>query len=70
MSMPEKDFTFDIYFHLEQLKIILFTRLASAKGGFERRQLSSSTKNINVGDGGNRSPGGGGIVKRLTGGLS
>ena len=70
MSMPEKDFTFDIYFHLEQLKMILYTRLASARGGFERRQLSSSTKNINVGEGGSRAAGGGGIVKRLTGGLS
>jgi len=36
MSMPEKDFTFDIYFHLDQLKMILFTRLG-ASGGFLKR---------------------------------
>ena len=70
MSMPEKDFTFDIYFHLDQLKMILFTRLASARGGFERRQLSSSTKNINVGnDGGARGGAGGGFIRRITGGM-
>ena len=69
MSMPEKDFTFDIYFHLEQLKMILFTRLASARGGFERRQLSSSTKNINVGNDSRAASGGGGFVRRLTGGM-
>ena len=69
MSMPEKDFTFDIYFHLDQLKMILFTRLASARGGFERRQLSSSTKNINVGNDQQRG-GGGGFLKRISNGLS
>ena len=70
MSMPEKDFTFDIYFHLDQLKMILFTRLASARGGFERRQLSSSTKNIIVGnDGGARGGAGGGFIRRITGGM-
>ena len=70
MSMPEKDFTFDIYFHLDQLKMILYTRLASARGGFERRQLSSSTKNINVGnDGGARGGAGGGFIRRITGGM-
>ena len=69
MSMPEKDFTFDIYFHLDQLKMILFTRLASARGGFERRQLSSSTKNINVGNDSRATAGGGGFVRRLTGGM-
>ena len=68
MAMPEKDFTFDIYFHMDQLKMILYTRLASARGGFERRQLSSSTKNINVGNDQQRS-GGGGFLKRVTGGL-
>ncbi len=69
MSMPEKDFTFDIYFHLEQLKIILFTRLASARGGFERRQLSSSTKNINVGNDARSGGSGGGFIRRITGGM-
>jgi hypothetical protein len=69
MAMPEKDFTFDIYFHLEQLKMILYTRLASARGGFERRQLSSSTKNINVGQDQARGGAGGGLLKRVTGGL-
>ena len=69
MAMPEKEFTFDIYFHLEQLKMILFTRLASARGGFERRQLSSSTKNINVGQDQSRGSGGSGLLKRVTGGL-
>ena len=69
MSIPEKDFTFDIYFHLDQLKMILYTRLASARGGFERRQLSSSTKNINVGNDQQRG-GGGGFLKRISNGLS
>ena len=69
MAMPEKDFTFDIYFHMDQLKMILFTRLASARGGFERRQLSSSTKNINVGNDQARGGAGGGFLKRVTGGM-
>ena len=69
MSIPEKDFTFDIYFHLDQLKMILYTRLASARGGFERRQLSSSTKNINVGNDSRATAGGGGFGRRLTGGM-
>jgi len=69
MSMPEKDFTFDIYFHLDQLKMILFTRLASARGGFERRQLSSSTKNINVGQDQARAGASGGFLKRISGGM-
>ena len=69
MSIPEKDFTFDIYFHLDQLKMILYTRLASARGGFERRRLSSSTKNINVGNDQQRG-GGGGFLKRISNGLS
>ena len=68
MSMPEKDFTFDIYFHMDQLKMILYTRLASARGGFERRQLSSSTKNINVGNDQARGSGGG-FLKRLGNGM-
>ena len=69
MSIPEKEFTFDIYFHLDQLKMILYTRLASARGGFERRQLSSSTKNINVGNDQTRGSGGG-FLKRISNGLS
>ena len=69
MAMPEKDFTFDIYFHMDQLKMILFTRLASARGGFERRQLSSSTKNIIVGNDQARGGAGGGFLKRVTGGM-
>ena len=68
MSMPEKDFTFDIYFHMDQLKMILYTRLASARGGFERRQLSSSTKNINEGNDQARGSGGG-FLKRLGNGM-
>lgn len=69
MAMPEKDFTFDIYFHMDQLKMILFTRLASARGGFERRQLSSSTKNINVGQDQARAGASGGFLKRISGGM-
>ena len=70
MSIPEKDFTFDIYFHLEQLRMILYTRLTSARGGFERRQLSSSTKNVTIGNDGNTGSSGGGFLRRLQGGFS
>ena len=70
MSMPEKDFTFDIYFHLEQLRMILYTRLTSARGGFERRQLSSSTKNVTIGNDGKQGSSGGGFLRRLQGGFS
>ena len=70
MSIPEKDFTFDIYFHLEQLKMILYTRLTSARGGFERRQLSSSTKNVTIGNDGKQGSSGGGFLRRLQGGFN
>ena len=70
MSIPEKDFTFDIYFHLEQLRMILYTRLTSARGGFERRQLSSSTKNVTIGNDGKSGSSGGGFLRRLQGGFS
>ena len=70
MSMPEKDFTFDIYFHLEQLRMILYTRLTSARGGFERRQLSSSTKNVTIGNDNKANSSGGGFLRRLQGGFS
>ena len=70
MSIPEKDFTFDIYFHLEQLRMILYTRLTSARGGFERRQLSSSTKNVTIGNDGSKSSSGGGFLRRLQGGFN
>ena len=70
MSMPEKDFTFDIYFHLEQLRMILYTRLTSARGGFERRQLSSSTKNVTIGNDAKGGSSGGGFLRRLQGGFS
>ena len=70
MSIPEKDFTFDIYFHLEQLRMILYTRLTSARGGFERRQLSSSTKNVTIGNDGKQGSSGGGFLRRLQGGFS
>ena len=70
MSIPEKDFTFDVYFHLEQLRMILYTRLTSARGGFERRQLSSSTKNVTIGNDGKQGSSGGGFLRRLQGGFN
>ena len=70
MSIPEKDFTFDVYYHLEQLRMILYTRLTSARGGFERRQLSSSTKNVTIGNDGKQGSSGGGFLRRLQGGFN
>ena len=56
MTMSEEAFTPELQLTLDELTMLLYVRLKSSLDGFERRQLSSTTRTVNV----TSSPGGGG----------
>lgn len=66
MTMSEEEYTPEMQLSLDSLTMLLFVRLKASIDGFERRQLSSTTRTVNVSSS-SGGGGGAGMKSRISG---